>query len=418
MRRRVVITGLGTVNPCGLDTASTWGAVLAGRSGIGPITSFDASDLPVRIAGEVRGFDGAALLGAREVLRVGRYAQLAVAACDEALRDAGFERGGRWPEAERFGVYVGTGIGGIPEIYEQSGVVHREGARSVSAFFIPRSLNNLAGGALAIRYNAQGPSVCIATACATGNHSIGEGMRAIRDGAADVLLAGGTEAVIGPLGLGGFLAMRALSKRNDDPAGASRPFDSGRDGFVMSEGAGVVVLEALEHAVTRGARIYGELIGYGASTDAHHITAPAPDGRGARRCMLEALRDAGITPDDVDYINAHGTSTPLNDRTETVAIHAVFGEHARRLLVSSTKSVTGHLLGAAGGLEAVLVAKTLQTGWVPPTINLTEPDPACDLDYVAGGARETQPRVALSNAFGFGGTNATIVVRSLAGADL
>lgn len=418
MSQRVVITGLGAVSPCGNDVASTWDAMLAARSGIGPVTRFDAAGLPCRIAGEVKGFDGEARLGKRAVRRLGLFMQYAIAASDEAVADAGYDlaridggEGGAWPDPERFGVYVGSGIGGFPEIVAEAETLLSEGIERVSALFIPRSLINLAAGQVAIRYGAQGPSLCLATACAVGNHAIGEAWRAIRCGDADVIVAGGAEASITPLGYGGFMNMKALSRRNEEPARASRPFDRDRDGFVMSEGAAVVVLEALEHAVARGARIYCELVGYGSTTDAHHVTAPAPGGAGAARCMARALQTGGLTPEDVDYINAHGTSTPANDPAETAAIRTVFGRHADRLAVSSTKGVTGHLLGAAGGLEAVATCKALQTGWIPPTANLEHADLSCDLDYVPGGARQSWPRVALSNGFGFGGTNAVLAFR-------
>lgn len=409
MSCRVVITGLGTLNPCGLSAGATWRALLAGESGIARITAFDASELAVQIAGEVKGFDPTRCLDDREVRRVGRYAQLAVAACDEALADAGFDRErGPWPLAPAFSIYVGSGVGGMPELIDGAFTVRDEGARRLSPFFIPRSLVNLAAGLLAIRYAAQGPSLCISTACASGNHSIGEAWRLLRSGEAEVALAGGCESSISPLGVAGFMSMKALSRRNDDPATASRPFDRERDGFVIGEGAGVVVLETLEHAQRRGARIYAELVGYGASTDAFHITAAPDSGEGAARAMRAALRSADLQPADVDHINAHGTSTPTNDRVETAAIHAVFGEHARALTVHASKSLTGHLLGAAGGLEAVITALTLHHGVVPATANLRNPDPACDLDYVADGPRACAPRVALSNAFGFGGTNAVL----------
>jgi 3-oxoacyl-[acyl-carrier-protein] synthase II len=407
--RRVVITGLGTVTPCGNDVPATWQAMVEGRSGIARITRFDVSGLPCQIAGEVKGFDGAALLGAREIRRLGLFMQYALVAGDEAMRDAGFARGEAWPDAERFGVYVGSGIGGLPEIVEAADTLFTEGIEALSAYFIPRSLINLATGQLAIRLDARGPSLVVATACAVGNHAIGEAWRAVRFGDAEVILAGGAEGGITALGFGGFMAMRAMSRRNDDPATASRPFDVDRDGFVMGEGSGLVVLEELEHAKRRGARIYCELVGYSNTTDAHHITAPAPGGEGAARCMRQALRGAGIAPEEVAYINAHGTSTPANDPTETAAIRSVFGRHADRLAVSSTKGVTGHLLGAAGGVEAVATSLALHTGVVPPTASLARPDPACDLDYVPKTARRIQPRVAMSNAFGFGGTNATLV---------
>lgn len=412
MAPRVVITGLGTINPCGNDVPTTWQAVTAGRSGLSLVTRFDASKLASQVAGEVKGFDGDQVFGRRACRRLGLFMQYALVASFEAMADAGFQRSeGRWPEPERLGVYVGSGIGGFPEIVAESEQLAAEGPSRVSAYFIARSLINLATGQVAIHLDAQGPSLCIATACAVGNHSIGEAWRALRAGDADVIVAGGTEAALTPLGYGGFMVMRALSKRNHDPQGASRPFDRDRDGFVMGEGAGVVVLETLEHATARGARIYAELLGYGATTDAHHVTAPSPGGTGAARCMARAIQVAGVAPTDVEYINAHGTSTPANDVAETQAIRAIFGAHADRIPVSSTKGATGHLLGAAGGLEAVLTALALHHGVVPPTANYTTPDPECDLDYVGEGARACAPRVALSNAFGFGGTNSTLLMR-------
>ncbi len=423
--RRVVVTGLGAVGPCGLDVPTAWAAMLERRSGIGRLTRFAADGWACQIAGEVKGFDGAALLGKRSIRRLGLFMQYALAAGDQAMRDAGFDVHGHlrtdesddrepagdgesWPDPDRLGVYIGSGIGGFPEIVENAQVILEQGAERLSPFFIPRSLVNLATGQAAIRYGARGPSIVVSTACAVGNHAIGEAYRAIRDDDADVILAGGTEAALTPLGFAGFMNMKALSKRNDDPASASRPFDRDRDGFVMSEGAGVVLLEELEHAKRRGARIYCELIGYGSTTDAHHITAPAPGGAGAARCMTRALRSAGLQPSEVDYVNAHGTSTPANDPAETAAIRAVFAGHLDRLMVSSTKGVTGHLLGAAGGMEAVACALALHEQIVPPTANLTTPDPACDLDYVPEGPRRADLRVVLSNGFGFGGTNGVL----------
>lgn len=396
--------------------------MIAARSGIGALTRFDTTGYATRIAGEVRGFDGAERLGARAAKRLGLFMQYAIAAADEAMADAGYDvapvlvgesHGERWPDNEKFGVYVGSGIGGLPEIVEQAEELVAGGIRTISPLFIPRSLINLAAGQIAIRYQAQGPSLCVATACAVGNHAIGEAWRAIRDGDADVILAGGTEAGLVPLGYVGFMNMKAMSRRNEEPQRASRPFDRDRDGFVMSEGAGVVVLEEYEHARARGARIYCELRGYGSTTDAHHVTAPAPGGVGAARCIRRALQTAGLNPEDVDYINAHGTSTPANDPAETQAIRTAFGAHADRLMVSSTKGVTGHLLGAAGGIEAVATCMALHTGIVPPTANLETPDAECDLDYVPLTAREEPIRVALSNGFGFGGTNAVLAFSRL-----
>ncbi|MCA9491003.1 MAG: beta-ketoacyl-ACP synthase II, partial [Myxococcales bacterium] len=369
-----------------------------------------------RIAGEVKDFDSVARFGPKAAKRVGTFMQYAIAASDEAMADAGWdtsrlrsgEPGDDWPVRERFGVYIGSGIGGFPEIVEQAEELFRGGVKTISPLFIPRSLINIAAGQVAIRYQARGPSLCVATACAVGNHAIGEAFRAIRDGDADVIVAGGTEASITPLGYGGFMNMRALSRRNEEPWRASRPFDRDRDGFVMSEGSGVVVLEELEHARARGARIYCELRGYGLTTDAHHVTAPSPGGIGASRSMARAMQVAELDPSEVDYVNAHGTSTPANDPAECQAIRSAFGASADRLMVSSTKGVTGHLLGAAGGIEAVATCKALYHGIVPPTANLENPDPECDLDHVPGAARELPLRAALSNGFGFGGTNAVL----------
>ena len=398
------------MSPCGADVPSTWEAICAGRSGISRISSFDVSDWPVQIAGEASDFDPEAHFPRKELRRLDRFSQFAIVAAREALADAGLAG----PLGERAGVYVGSGIGGIGEI-ERGALLYKEnGAKGLGPFFIPKALTNLAAGHIAMEHGLQGPSLCITTACATGNHSIGEAWRAIVMGDADVIVAGGTEAALQPLGMAGFMVMRALSKRNDDPATASRPFDAGRDGFVMGEGAGIVVLEELESARARGARIYAEVVGYALTNDAHHITAP-PDGHaGAVRCMRRALEVAGVAPHEVDYVNAHGTSTELNDREESRALHTVFGEHAAKLMVSSTKSMTGHLLGAAGGLEAVLTVKGMHHSLVPPTATLETPGEGCDLDYVPGVARSAPINVAMSNAFGFGGTNAVLVFRKLA----
>jgi len=417
---RVVVTGLGCVSPCGIGVVPTWDALVHARPGLGLLTRFDATGLPSQVAGEVDGFDASERLGRKAARRLGRFMQFALVAADEAMADAGYDvarhhegtvADADWPDPERLGVYIGSGIGGFPEIVEHAHKLLDEGTDRISPLFIPRSLINLAAGQVAIRLGAKGPSLCVATACAVGNHAIGEAYRAIRLGEADVVVAGGTEAALTPLGYGGFMNMRALSRRNDEPTRASRPFDADRDGFVMSEGAGVVVLETLEHARARGARIYCELVGYSATTDAHHVTAPAPGHDGAARCMRRAMASARIAPSDVQYVNAHGTSTPMNDPAEVTAIRTVFGDHADKLMVSSTKGTTGHLLGAAGGLEAVATAKALFHGIVPPTANLDTPDPACDLDHVPNTARECAIDVALSNGFGFGGTNAVLVFR-------
>jgi len=408
--RRVVITGLGTINPCGHNVSQTWDAITAGRSGIGRITNFDVTDWPVQIAGEVRDWDPSTVLDRRATKRMDRFMQYAAAASYEAVADAALDWNGDGL-GDMAGVFIGTGIGGLAEIVKGSVKFETESYRGLTPFFIPRALTNLAAGQVAMKLGARGPSLCVSTACATGNHSIGEAWRTIRAGDADLIVAGGAEAAVLPVGIAGFMVMRALSNRNDDPTTASRPFDRDRDGFVMGEGAGVVVLEALEYAQARGAKIYCELVGYALTNDAYHITQPPPGHTGAVRCMRAALKSAGLNGEDVDYINAHGTSTPQNDIHETQAIKAVFGEHAMDLAVSSTKSMTGHLLGAAGGLEAVLTVKAITTGLIPPTATLQNPDEGCDLDYVPGIARESRVDTALSNAFGFGGTNASLVFR-------
>lgn len=413
MKRRVVVTGLGAVTPCGNDAASTWAAMRDARSGTARVSKFDASAMPVQIAAEVKDFDAQRRIDKKLIRRLDLFAQYAMYAADEALEHAGYTpREGGDP---RFGVYVGTGIGGLQEIVNGSRLFDASGWKGISPFFIPRALTNLAGGQIAIRYGAQGPSLCVTTACATGNHAIGEAFRAIQYDDADAILAGGCEAAVSPVGLAGFMVMRALSKRNDDAATASRPFDKDRDGFVMGEGAGILLLESLEHAQARGAEVLAEITGYALNNDAWHDTAPSPGGAGAARCMAAALKNAGIPPEAIDYINAHGTSTEQNDVSETEAVKSVFGAHARRLTMSSTKGVTGHLLGAAGGVESVATVMALRTGIVPPTANLFEPDPACDLDYVPLTARETRPRTALSNSFGFGGVNAALVFRRFEG---
>ncbi len=411
--RRVVITGLGAVTPCGNDVASTWDAMVGARSGVRRVSRFDASGFPVQIAAEVKGFAADTLIDRKMIKRLDLFAQYAMVASREAFAHAGFT-----PFTEgnpRFGMFIGTGIGGLNEIVAGAEAFRERGYKGLSPFFIPRALSNLAGGHLAIEMGAQGPSLCVATACATGNHSIGEAFRAIRYDDCDICLAGGAEGAITALGVAGFMVMKALSKRNDDPETASRPFDAERDGFVMGEGAGIVALEELEHAKARGATIYAEVVGYAHSNDAWHETAPPPGGAGAARAMQWALKSAQLNAEDIDYVNAHGTSTPMNDATETEAIKAVFGGHARKLAVSSTKSVTGHMLGAAGGVEAIASALALYHGVLPPTANLQNPDPACDLDYVPNVARQVQARAAVSNAFGFGGTNASLVFKRFEG---
>ena len=389
--------------------------MVAGQSGVATVAKFDPSGMPVRIAAEVKGFDAEKRIDRKLARRLDLFAQYAMFAAGEALADAGLDpvAGDDGEGDERLGVYVGTGIGGLQEIVNGSRLFDQQGWKGLSPFFIPRALTNLAGGQIAIRYGAQGPALCVTTACATGNHAIGEAWRAIQNDDADVIIAGGCEAAVSPVGLAGFMVMRALSKRNDDPATASRPFDKDRDGFVMGEGAGILVLEEYEHARARGANIYAEIVGYALNNDAYHDTAPSPGGAGAARCMRLALRSAGLSPGQIDYINAHGTSTPQNDVSETAAVKTVFGDHAYKLEMTSTKGVTGHLLGAAGGVEAVASVMAIKTGIVPPTANLFVPDPECDLDYVPREARESRPSTVLSNSFGFGGVNASLVFRAI-----
>ncbi|MGE5713612.1 MAG: beta-ketoacyl-ACP synthase II [Betaproteobacteria bacterium] len=406
-KRRVVVTGLGVVSPVGNDVPSAWSALLAGRSGVGPITRFDASALHCRIAGEVKGFDVTSVMSAKEARRLDTFIHYGVAAATEALRDCGLEVTDA--NRDRIGCVIGSGIGGLPMIEENHSELLNRGPRRVSPFFVPGSIINMIGGTLSIMYGLRGPNLAIVTACTTGLHSIGDAGRMIEYGDADVMLAGGAESTICPLGLGGFDTMKAVSTRNDDPATASRPFDKDRDGFVLGEGAGIVVLEEYEHARRRGARIYCELAGFGMSADAYHMTAPNMDG--PRRCMQVALRNAGINADEVNYLNAHGTSTPLGDINETKAIKAALGEHAGRIVVNSTKSMTGHLLGGAGGIESVFTALALHHQVSPPTMNIFNQDPECDLDYCANSAREMKIDVALKNSFGFGGTNGTLVFK-------
>jgi 3-oxoacyl-[acyl-carrier-protein] synthase II len=414
---RVVVTGLGALTPLGNTAEELWTGLLQGRSGIGPITKFDAAErdasgnyrYPTRIAGEIRGFDETKYVDKKEARRLDPYLKHAIACSVMAVEDAGLDTG--TVDGERFGVLIGSGIGGITTLLEGEEIRKTRGPERVSPFIIPMLIINMASGLVSMRFGARGPNSSVVTACATGNHAIGDAFRLIQRGDADVMIAGGAEAIIVPLTIAGFSAMKAMSTRNDEPHKASRPFDAGRDGFVPSEGGGIVVLESLEHARRRDARIYGEVIGYGMSGDAHHMTAPDPEGDGATRAMTLAVKDAGVEPGEVGYINAHGTSTPYNDKFETLAIKRVFGEHARRLAVSSTKSMTGHLLGAAGGVEAIATVLALHHGVLPPTINYETPDPDCDLDYVPNQARKQDVEVALSNAFGFGGTNATLVFR-------
>jgi 3-oxoacyl-[acyl-carrier-protein] synthase II len=406
MKKRVAVTGLGAVTPLGNDIETTWAALLEGRSGAGPLTAFPAQDFPVTFGCEVRGFEPERWVEPKDVKKLDRFLQFAIAAARMAADDAKLEVDEN--NADDVAIYIGSGVGGLESTVEAHDNLREKGPRWMSAFTIPKILINLASGHVSLAFGARGPNLSHVSACATGNHSIGEALRVLQYGDAKVAIAGSSEAAIVPLAVGGFAKMRAMSTRNDDPQRASRPFDKDRDGFVIGEGAGVLILEEWEHARARGARIYCELVGYGANSDAYHMTAPSPDGSGASRCMDRALRDAGWAPGNVDYINAHGTSTPLNDVIETIAIKRTFGEHARRLMVSSTKSMTGHLLGAAGGVEAAFTVLSIARGLVPPTINLVHPDPECDLDYVPNTARRARVRRALSNGFGFGGTNATL----------
>ncbi|NPB06216.1 MAG: beta-ketoacyl-ACP synthase II [Aquificae bacterium] len=411
MKRRVAVTGLGVVSPVGTGVKKFWENLTAGVSGVDYIKSFNPDEygLTVKIAAEVKDFNPEEYLDRKEARKVSRFIQFAIAAAAEALRDSGLLEAGYDPY--KVGVIIGTGIGGLRDIEEQTLVLTQRGARRVSPFFIPYGISNMASGLVAIKWGFKGPNYSVVSACATGNHAIGDAFRLIQQGDIDAAVVGGTEAAVTPLGVAGFAAMKALSTRNDEPQKASRPFDRDRDGFVMGEGAGILVLEDYEKAKARGAKIYAELVGYGATDDAFHITSPHECGEGAYECMKKALEDANLKPEEVDYINAHGTSTPLNDRIETLAIKQLFGEHAYRLKVSSNKSMIGHLLGAAAAVEAVATVKTVETGVIPPTINLENPDPECDLDYVPNKAVKAPVRVALSNAFGFGGTNATLVFK-------
>ncbi len=405
--RKVVVTGLGAVTPLGIGVGPTWEAVLAGRSGVSGITRFDTGEFPTRIAAEIKGFNPEDFVDRKEIKRMDPFIQIGMAAAHFAMADWGLAI----DEAlgPRVGVYIGSGLGGLSTLEHYHKAYVEGGARKISPFFIPMLISNLAAGHIAMKYGAKGPNITTTTACAASSHAIGEAFEAIRRGTCDVVISGGTEATITPMGLGGFCAMKALSTRNDDPAGASRPFDKDRDGFVMGEGAAILILEEMEFARRRGARIYAELCGYGASADAYHVTAPAPGGEGAVRCMRAALADARVNPEDVEYVNAHGTSTPYNDLYETMAIRTVFGEHAKKLMVSSTKSMTGHLLGAAGAIESMFSVLAIRDGVVPPTINYTTPDPECDLDYVPNTTRKKDIRYALSNSFGFGGTNSCLL---------
>jgi len=411
VKRRVVVTGVGLVTPLGTGTEKTWQGLVEGRSGIGPITRFDASAFAARIAAEVTDFDPALWFEKKQARNLDHFVQYAIAAADMAWKESGLCVNEE--NAHRIGVITGCGMGGLPTIEEYHDVYRKRGPRRITPFFIPRVIPNMPSGHISMHLGAKGPNLALSTACAAGTHAVGEGFRHIVYGDCDVVVTGGAESVICPMAVGGFSSMKALSTRNDDPEGASRPFDRDRDGFIIAEGAGMIVLEELESARKRGANIYAEIVGYGQTSDAYHIAAPPENGEGGARCMAMALQDAGMNPEDISYINAHGTSTPLNDRCETAAIKTVFKDHARKLAISSTKSMTGHMLGGAGGIEAAFTALTLLHGIVPPTVNLENPDPACDLDYVPNTARELKPVAAMSNSFGFGGTNGVIIMKRL-----
>lgn len=413
MKRRVVITGVGVVTPLGIGKEPFWEGLVAGRSGVGPVTQFDASRLDTRIAAEVKEFDPTQFMDRKDARRMDRFAQFAVAAARLALEDGAVDLDRI--DRDRAGVLIGSGIGGIHSLEENCRALFEKGPGRVSPFFVPMMIPDMASGQVSIHFGLRGHNSCSVTACASGTHSIGDAFRVVQRGDADLMLTGGTEAAVTELSMAGFSAARALSTRNDEPERASRPFDADRDGFVLGEGAGVLILEELQHALNRGAHIYAEVIGYAATADAYHITAPAPEGDGAARALAQVLRDAEIEPEDVDYINAHGTSTEYNDHFETLAIKKVFGEHAYRLAVSSTKSMTGHLLGAAGGVEAIATALAIERGILPPTINYETPDPNCDLDYVPNEARNASVRIAISNSFGFGGHNAVLALRRYEG---
>ena len=409
MKRRVVITGIGLVTPLGTGKEKTWRNLLAGQSGVGPITRFDASDQAAQIAAEVKDFDPSLWFEKKQRKNLDHFVQYAIAAADMAWKESGLSVTEN--NAERIGVITGCGMGGLPTIEEYHGIYMNRGPRRITPFFIPRVIPNMPSGHVSMHIGAKGPNLALSTACAAGTHAVGEAFRHIVYGDCDVAVTGGAESVICPLAVGGFSSMKALSTRNDDPQAASRPFDRDRDGFIIAEGAGMIVLEELESARKRDAIIYAEIVGYGQTSDAYHIAAPPENGEGGARCMAMALKDAGMHPEDIAYINAHGTSTPLNDRCETAAIKIVFKDHARKLAISSTKSMTGHMLGGAGGIESAFTALTLFHGVIPPTINLDNPDPACDLDYVPGTARESKPMAAMSNSFGFGGTNGVIIMK-------
>ncbi|MDP9204166.1 MAG: beta-ketoacyl-ACP synthase II [Gemmatimonadota bacterium] len=410
MKRRVVVTGMGAITPVGNDVATTWRSLIEGKSGTAPITKFDASKFPVRFAAEVKGFNPLDFMDRKEAKRADQYTQYAVAGARQAMTNAGLvERNGMDPD--RIGVIIGSGIGGLKSFEEQHDVYRERGVGKISPFFIPMFIADIAAGIVSMMFNAKGPNYATVSACATSAHAIGDAFRTIQYGDADIMITGGAEATVTPMAIGGFANMKALSERNDSPETASRPFDATRDGFVMGEGAGILILEALDHALARGATIYAEIVGYGATGDAYHLTAPAPDGEGAQRAMKRALKDAGLEPGDIQYINAHGTSTPANDFNETRAIKAVFGENAKTVNVSSTKSATGHMLGAAGAVEAIVSAMVVGTGIIPPTINYNNPDPELDLNYTPNTFVERDVNAVLSNSFGFGGHNTTLAIK-------
>jgi 3-oxoacyl-[acyl-carrier-protein] synthase II len=413
VKKRVVVTGMGAITPIGIGKDAYWNALLAGKSGVIRVTRFDPTDYATQIAGEVTDFDPANYMDKKEARRMDRCTQFALAGAKMAIEDSGLNLEAE--DLDRIGTIIGTGIGGMETLHDQYKTLFDKGPNRISPFFVPMMIANMASGQASISFGLRGPCMCVVTACATGTNSIGEAFKIIQRGDADVMVTGGTEATISPAAMAGFCSMKALSSRNDAPEKASRPFDKDREGFVMGEGSGVVVIESLEHAVARGARIYAELVGYGSNADAFHITAPAPEGVQQAKCMALAIKDAGISPNAVDYINAHGTSTPLNDKNETLAIKSLFGEHAKQLCISSTKSMTGHLLGAAGGIEFIASALTVQNDIIHPTINYETPDPDLDLDYVPNQARKKVVNYALSNSFGFGGHNATLLVKKYNG---
>lgn len=413
MKRRVVVTGVGLVTPLGTDTDTSWDALINGRSGIDTITRFDASAHASQIAAEVKGFEPEKYFEPKQAKNLDHFVQYAIAAAELAVQNSGLSPADEDPE--RIGVITGCGMGGLPTIEQYHQVCMERGPKRITPFLIPRIIPNMPSGHISMRFNAKGPNLAISTACAAGTHAVGEAFRSIVYGDSDIVITGGAESVICPLAVGGFASMKALSTRNDDPQAASRPFDRDRDGFIIAEGSGMLVLEDLEHALNRGATILAEMAGYGQTSDAYHVAAPPENGEGGARCMKRALQDSGLNPEDIDYINAHGTSTPLNDRCETAAIKTVFQDHAYKLNISSTKSMTGHMLGGAGGIEAVFTALTLHSGIIPPTINLENPDPDCDLDYVPNVARKMEVKTAMSNSFGFGGTNGVIIMKRFAG---